>query len=119
MEEEETKEECIKEESHAGEQVPLSANNVENSSDDVLYVKNNCSNHIYTYEAQWLIYALGYSWRPDKPFRFGIGSFIEDQNNKVQIIQLDDDESKFKSQCTFDHNYPPTKLMWIPDSVTF
>lgn len=39
--------------------------------------------HIYTYESPWRCYAMGYSWRPDYPFRFALGSFIEDKTNKV------------------------------------
>lgn len=37
---------------------------------------------IYTYEAPWLIYAMGWSSFPEKDFRLAIGSFLEDQSNK-------------------------------------
>jgi len=39
--------------------------------------------HIYTYESPWRCYAMGYSWRQDFPYRFALGSFIEDKTNKV------------------------------------
>ena len=39
--------------------------------------------HIFTYESPWKVYALGYSWRQDQPFRFGLGSFLDDKTNKV------------------------------------
>ena len=39
--------------------------------------------HIFTYASPWKIYALGYSWRQDHPYRFGLGSFLEDKTNKV------------------------------------
>lgn len=43
--------------------------------------------HIHTYESSWTTYALGYSWRYDQPFRFGIGSFLEGKENKVLYAQ--------------------------------
>ncbi len=42
--------------------------------------------HIFTYESPWKVYALGYSWRQDQPFRFGLGSFLEDKTNKVRVL---------------------------------
>lgn len=35
---------------------------------------------------------------------------------QVQIVALDEESSEFKALSTFDHPYPTTKLMWIPDS---
>jgi len=35
----------------------------------------------------------------------------------VQIVSLDEDTADFVSRNTFDHPYPTTKIMWIPDSV--
>lgn len=44
---------------------------------------------IFTYESPWKTYALGYSWRPDQPFRFALGSFLEGKENKVTFcIQI-------------------------------
>ena len=36
---------------------------------------------------------------------------------QVQIIQLDEDRGEFVLKATFDHPYPTTKIMWIPDQV--
>ena len=36
---------------------------------------------------------------------------------QVQIIQLDEDRGEFVLRATFDHPYPTTKIMWIPDQV--
>jgi len=36
----------------------------------------------------------------------------------VQIVSLDEDTSEFTSKGTFDHPYPTTKIMWIPDTVS-
>lgn len=51
-------------------------------------------------------------------FRLAIGSFVEEYNNKVQIVALDEEISEFSTKSTFDHPYPTTKIMWIPDSVS-
>ncbi|CAG2174178.1 unnamed protein product [Oppiella nova] len=71
---------------------------------------------IYKYEAQWTVYSMNWSVRPDKRFRLALGSFIEEYNNKVQIVALDEESSEFCAVSTFDHPYPTTKIMWIPDS---
>lgn len=70
---------------------------------------------IYKYEAPWTVYAMNWSVRPDKRFRLALGSFIEEYNNKVQIVTLDEENSEFYSKSSFDHPYPTTKIMWIPD----
>lgn len=55
--------------------------------------------------------------RPDKPYRLAVGSFIEDYNNRVEIISLDENARALRSDPTlsFSHPYPPTKLAFIPD----
>ncbi|PIK33936.1 WD repeat-containing protein 68 [Apostichopus japonicus] len=52
----------------------------------------------------------------DKRFRLAVGSFVEEYNNKVQIVALNEETSEFAAVSTFDHPYPTTKIMWIPDS---
>ncbi|CAB1342156.1 unnamed protein product, partial [Coregonus sp. 'balchen'] len=71
---------------------------------------------IYKYEAPWTVYAMNWSVRPDKRFRLALGSFVEEYNNKVQIVGLEEESSEFICRNTFDHPYPTTKIMWIPDS---
>ena len=72
---------------------------------------------IYTYEAPWLIYGMNWSVRKDKNMRLAIGSFIEDHRNRVEIVQLDDETCDFKAdpKLSFEHPYPTTKIMFIPD----
>lgn len=72
---------------------------------------------IYTYEAPWQIYGMNWSIRKDKKFRLAIGSFLEEYNNRVQIIQLDEEMGEFKNdpRLAFDHPYPATKIMFMPD----
>jgi WD repeat-containing protein 68 len=72
---------------------------------------------IHTYEAPWLVYAMNWSVRRDKKFRIGIGSFIEEYNNHLEIVQLNDETGHFfvDPKLTVQHPYPPTKIMFIPD----
>lgn len=74
---------------------------------------------IYTYEAPWQIYGMNWSERKDQKFRLAVGSFIEEYNNKVEIITLDDESDpagfKSKPKFSFNHPFPPTKIMFIPD----
>ncbi|XP_017482468.1 PREDICTED: DDB1- and CUL4-associated factor 7-like [Rhagoletis zephyria] len=71
---------------------------------------------IYKYEAPWEVYSMNWSVRRDKKFRLALGSFIEEYTNKVQIVTLNEETSEFSAETTFDHPYPTTKIMWIPDS---
>lgn len=72
---------------------------------------------IYTCEAPWLIYGMDWSTRADKKFRLAIGSFVEEYDNKVEIVQLNEETGKFQTTGRFDHPYPTTKIMWIPDKM--
>jgi len=72
---------------------------------------------IYTYDAPWVIYGMNWSVRRDKPFRLAVGSFIEEYSNTVEVIQLDTDTGKFRTdpKLRFPHPYPTTKIMFVPD----
>ncbi|GLC39801.1 WD repeat-containing protein lwd1 [Pleodorina starrii] len=72
---------------------------------------------IYTYAAQDPVYAMNWSVRRDRRFRLAVGSFREDVTNYVEIISLDDDAGELRSDPSlrFPHDYPATKLMWLPD----
>lgn len=74
---------------------------------------------IYTHEAQWPLYAINFSNRQEKNFRLALGSYSEDLQNQVEIIKLDEDKGDFEHCSYFEHEYPPTKIMWIPDQVSF
>lgn len=71
---------------------------------------------IYKYDAPWCIFSMNWSVRPDKHFRLAVGSFVEEYNNKVQIVCLDEDRGEFVVQSTFAHHYPTSKIMWVPDT---
>lgn len=78
-------------------------------------VGNQRNSEVFAYEAPWLVYGLNWSCRGDHKFRLAIGSFVEEYNNKVEIIELDQDTGEFKKKGEFAHPYPPTKIMWNPD----
>ncbi|KAI9366934.1 WD40-repeat-containing domain protein [Zopfochytrium polystomum] len=68
---------------------------------------------IYDYQAPWPTYSLHWSQRPSE-FRIGVGSFVEDHRNKLEIIQLFDGASVFVKIAEVDHPYPATKFLWSP-----
>lgn len=70
---------------------------------------------IYNYDCKWEAYALSWSARRDRPFRLAVGSFTLEYANKVEIVTLEDPSVGLVRRCSFDHPYPPTKLMWLPD----
>jgi len=72
---------------------------------------------IYTHKASWLVYAANWSNRQDKPYRLAVGSFKEAFTNKVDVVQLNPTTGLFEVKASFDHAYPATKIMWIPDKV--
>ncbi|CAO3619537.1 unnamed protein product [Mucor fragilis] len=83
------------------------------------------SKEIYQYDAPWLTYALDWCRTPieQKSFRLAVGSFIEDSNNKLQIISrtdlLDanpqiDQRNDFTPVAEADSYYPITKVLWEP-----
>ncbi|KAF2307658.1 hypothetical protein GH714_030655 [Hevea brasiliensis] len=71
---------------------------------------------VYTYMAQWPIYALAWSVRHDKKHRLAIGSFLEDYSNKVELVQFNLHTCDFSTdnRLIFDHPYAPTNIMFFP-----
>ena len=72
---------------------------------------------IYTYEAPWHLYAMNWSVHQDKKYRLAIASLLEQFPNRVEIVQLDDSngENWFDLNLSFEHPYPPTKTIFIPN----
>ncbi|KAG0493677.1 hypothetical protein HPP92_004671 [Vanilla planifolia] len=71
--------------------------------------------HTYTYDSPHPIYAMAFSTSSPTPC-LALGSFIEELNNRVDIISVDEDAAAFRSdpKLFFEHQYPPTKLMFHP-----
>lgn len=74
---------------------------------------------IYTYDAPWPIYGMGWSMRdePRHSFRFAVGSYIEEYCNVVRVVRLDS-KGEFQQTAQIDHPYPTTKIMWLPSKST-
>lgn len=73
---------------------------------------------IYTYELPWTGNALSWSVRKDQPYRLAVASYLEEYQNRVHILQLDDNANDLVKKSEFDHPYPATKIMWLPDQRT-
>ncbi|KAI9202670.1 WD40-repeat-containing domain protein [Polychytrium aggregatum] len=70
----------------------------------------------YSFRADWSVFALHWSQRPGL-LRLGLGSFLEKQSNKLQVIELDPESESFNIVTTADHQYPCSKLMWAPQTA--
>lgn len=62
--------------------------------------------------------SLSWSLRMDQQYRIAVASYMEEYQNKVQIVQLDDDRNELVKRSEFDHPYPASKIMWLPDRRT-
>lgn len=74
---------------------------------------------IYKYLAPWPLYSMNWSVRPDKRFRLALGSFVEEYNNKVQIVSLDEDTSEFSAKRLEKNNNNNLKLIPYKKSQFF
>ncbi|EGR30663.1 WD repeat protein [Ichthyophthirius multifiliis] len=83
--------------------------------DQVDQNQEQSSDQVFSYQAPWVIYALGFSTNPEYNYRIAIASFLEDIDNQIEIVQLNQEKGEFEKKCSFEHKYPPTKLIWIPD----
>uniref|UniRef100_A0A7E4UVF1 WD_REPEATS_REGION domain-containing protein n=1 Tax=Panagrellus redivivus TaxID=6233 RepID=A0A7E4UVF1_PANRE len=81
---------------------------------------NNGQKHkeIYRYQAPHTLYACAWSSRPEPQYKFrlAVGSFVEEYNNKISLIQLREESGDFVHLGSFDHPYPSTRIHFIPDS---
>ncbi|KAK1305182.1 Protein TRANSPARENT TESTA GLABRA 1 [Acorus calamus] len=67
-----------------------------------------------TYESPHPVFAMAFSPSPSP--RLALGSFIEDFTNKIHIVSLNEETLTLQSNpyLSFDHPYPPTKLLFHP-----
>lgn len=82
---------------------------------------DNPESQVITYTAPWNMFAMGFSNKTAYPFRLAIASFLPEIENsvltfimQVEIIQINE-QKRLEKKVTFSHNYPPTKLLFIPD----
>ncbi|ORX50209.1 WD40 repeat-like protein [Hesseltinella vesiculosa] len=77
---------------------------------------------VYQYDCPWPIYALDWCKSRDSAFRLALGSFIEDNNNKLQVIARTDlvhgqqqpQHPDFVAVAEAESHYPLTKVLWEP-----
>jgi WD repeat-containing protein 68 len=81
------------------------------------------SENSITYESQYPIYAMAISPSSSGAahnHRIAVGSFIEDHSNRVDILSFDSETLTVKNSqpcLSFEHPYPPTKLMFHPPNL--
>lgn len=75
------------------------------------------SQNTFTYDSPHPVYAMAFSPAPSLSPRLALGSFIENSNNQINIIDFDPESAKFHKNpsFSFNHTYPPTKLMFSPN----
>lgn len=73
---------------------------------------------IYTYESNLPVFSIDWSQRKDQQFRLAFSSFKEKTPNKITVVQLDENANELKQIASVEHNFPPTKVMWMPYSET-
>ncbi|XP_008797643.1 protein TRANSPARENT TESTA GLABRA 1-like [Phoenix dactylifera] len=74
----------------------------------------------YTFDSPHPVYAMAFSSLPaPSPPRLALGSFIEGYANRVDVVTLDEEARSLRPEpsSSFDHPYPPTKLMFHPWSL--
>ncbi|XP_031269177.1 protein TRANSPARENT TESTA GLABRA 1 [Pistacia vera] len=78
------------------------------------------SDNSVTYDSPYPLYAMAFSSTASRHFqRIAVGSFIEDYTNRVDVVSFDPETLSIKTHpsLSFDHPYPPTKLMFQPNSA--
>lgn len=77
------------------------------------------SDNFVTYESPYTLYSMAISTATTRPsqHRIAVGSFIEEYANRVDIVTFDEETLSVKPNpnLSFDHPYPPTKLMFHPN----
>jgi len=66
------------------------------------------------HETPWPAYALAWSDQPEPRFRLAVGSCVEHESNRIQVVELSEDGRGFAPVAEVEHPFPPTKLMWCP-----
>ncbi|KAI3417847.1 WD_REPEATS_REGION domain-containing protein [Psidium guajava] len=90
---------------------------MENSTQESHHLRSENS---VTHESPYPLYAMAVSSSPSRHHhhRIAVGSFLEEYTNRVDVVSFDPDSLSIKTHpgLSFDHPYPPTKLMFRPTS---
>lgn len=84
---------------------------------DIMMDKGECE-QIYTYETEYPNYAISFRNKKDNKFQMAVGSYNTDSiQNHVDIIDLEFKKPNdgFKKIGGFNHQFPATKIMYMPD----
>mmetsp|Transcript_31932 Transcript_31932/g.74765 ORF Transcript_31932/g.74765 Transcript_31932/m.74765 type:complete len:338 (-) Transcript_31932:272-1285(-) len=67
------------------------------------------------YDTPWPTFALAWSLRASPRFRFALCSCLEQESNRLQIVQLNDESGNLDVVSEVDHSFPATKVMFAPE----
>lgn len=82
-------------------------------------IESSMTEQIYTYECDFQNYSIAFRNRKDNKFQMAVSSYnTESMNNQVDIVDLNFQKPNdgFTKIHEFKHEFPPTKIMWIPDT---
>lgn len=68
----------------------------------------------YSYETPWQMYSLAWALRPQQPVRLAVGSYLETEANKLQVLEVNPETQRLEVLAQADHPFIGTKLMWSP-----
>lgn len=71
---------------------------------------------ILSYSTGWAANSLSWSTRANAPFRFAVSSYKQDHKNHVDIVQKNE-AGELVCRATWEHCYPPTKVMFAPQNA--
>ncbi|KMT16480.1 hypothetical protein BVRB_3g050980 [Beta vulgaris subsp. vulgaris] len=97
---------------------------MENSIEESHQFSNNNNNNLVTYDSPYPLYAMSFSLssagicRRSSDQIIAVGSFIEEYNNRVDLLTFDKETLTLNltPNLSFSHPYPSTKLMFQPSS---
>jgi len=71
----------------------------------------------WVHETPWPSYALACSATKNPTLRLAVGSCVEQESNRVQVIEVNEESKTFDLVAEAEHPFPPTKLMWNPPNL--
>eukprot|EP00927_Polykrikos_kofoidii_P043031 TRINITY_DN37081_c0_g1_i1.p1 TRINITY_DN37081_c0_g1~~TRINITY_DN37081_c0_g1_i1.p1 ORF type:complete len:384 (+),score=52.05 TRINITY_DN37081_c0_g1_i1:358-1509(+) len=68
----------------------------------------------YVHDLPCPCYSMAWCPMPASKMRLAVGSCLEQDPNKLQILEFNEETKRLDATAEIEHNYPPTKLMWAP-----
>lgn len=72
--------------------------------------------NVLSYTTEWVANGISWSNREGAGLRFAVSSYTQDYKNRVDIVTKLDD--KLVKRASWEHCYPPTKIMFAPQKAT-